>query len=39
MTDSTEQEKARQRGIRATVLVLTLVALAFFFTAFFKVWK
>jgi hypothetical protein len=39
MTDDTQPDKARQRALRLTVLILSLFAAAFFISAFFKVWK
>lgn len=39
MTDQTQPDKARARAIRLTVLILSLLAAAFFISAFFKVWK
>jgi hypothetical protein len=39
MTEQTQTDKDRQRGLRLTVLILSLLAAAFFASAFFKVWK
>jgi hypothetical protein len=39
MTNQTQPDKDRQRAVRLTVLILSLLAAAFFISAFFKVWR
>jgi hypothetical protein len=39
MSEQTHTDKTRQRAVRLTVLILSLLAAAFFISAFFKVWK